>query len=307
VRLASSESTRSRSPGTGAPRGRHDRRGRGRPHRGRNRSGVKNARRRESLDLAGALVAPPGREWLDAMRAEHASIEDPSERRRFARGCVRAALVAPWRPDGTAVLLRAVVAVAVAVAIAVAIGLAAFGLAHYPGIRSGWWIPELGAFIVILAIYAALGLRLSLLGRPAARRAALLAALPAAALCAAAAGGDGAWSYALALATVALPALAAAIAGRTGDRDGAALAAGLCAVIAGLLAFAGYVTVTYATDGGTATPALLDEFRHSGATDYATWAVGDSLGGAIFMLAFVLTAGAALTALLAVVAPSRRG
>ena len=264
---------------------------------------VTRTRRRDSLDLAGGLVAPSGRQWLQAMRAEHASIEDPAERRRFARGCVRAALVARWRPDQTALLLRIVVAVA----IAAAIGLAAFGLAHYPGLRSGWWIAELVAFIVALTIYAALGLRLSLLGPPAARRAALLTGLPAAALCAAAAGGDGAGSYALALATLALPALAAAIAGRHGDRDAAAVAAGLCAVIAGLSAFAGYVTVTYATDGGSATPTLLAEFRRSGATDYATWAVGDSLAGAVFLLALILITGAALTALLAAVAPSRRG
>jgi hypothetical protein len=190
--------------------------------------------------------------------------------------------------------------------IAAALGLAGFGLVRYPGLRSGWWIPEVGAFLVAIAIYAVLGLRLSLLGPPAARRAALLVALPAAGLSAAAASGDGAGSYALALATIALPALAAAIAGRHGNRGGSAVAAGLCAVIAGLLTFIGYATVTYVTNGGTATPALLAEFRRSGASDYTAWAVGDSLGGAVFLLALLITTGAALMTSIAAAAPPRR-
>lgn len=263
---------------------------------------VRRAGRRDAIDLVAALVPRSGRAWLQAMRAEHAAIEDPAERRRFARGCVRAALCARWAKDATAASLRAVVVVA---SVAVA-GLAAFGLIAYPGVRSGWWLPELASFVAALTVCAALGLRLSLAGPAESRRIALLTGLPAAGLCAAAAAGSGAPSYALAIATLTLPALAAVLAATTGERDGAGVAAVLCAVIAGLFAFAGFLVVTYATDGGAATPQLLAEFRRSGATDYATWAVGDDLGGAVFLLASTLAVGAVAAAAIAGTSPAPR-
>ncbi|HYZ29422.1 MAG TPA: hypothetical protein VE570_10230, partial [Thermoleophilaceae bacterium] len=46
-------------------------------------------------------------------------------------------------------------------------------------------------------------------------------------------------------------------------------------------------------EGGSPTSALLAEYHRSGARDYATWEVGDNLGGAVFLLGFVLVAGTA--------------
>src|SRR5262249_36367693 len=91
------------------------------------------------------LAAEPPRSWMHALPAQHDAIDDPAERRRFARGCVRAALVAPGGGDGATLLMRG----AVAAAIASAAGLAAYGLVHYPGQRDDLsWLVYLGLFTV---------------------------------------------------------------------------------------------------------------------------------------------------------------
>jgi hypothetical protein len=102
-------------------------------------------------------------------------------------------------------------------------------------------------------------------------------------------------AFACAMSTSLLPALAALVAIRREPRraDGS-IAAGCCALTAGLATFIGYVFVTYTTDGGTPSARLLDDFRRSGARDYRTWVVGDNLGGAVFLLGFVLIVGIAL-------------
>src|SRR5262249_37426226 len=85
-----------------------------------------------------------------------------------------------------------------------------------------------------------------------------------------------------------LPAVAAlAAVRREGDRDSGVVAGVCCAVVTGLLSFAGYVAGTYATSERHPTAALLHEFAQSGARNYRTWMVGDNLGGACFLLIFI--------------------
>ncbi|MDQ6731687.1 MAG: hypothetical protein M3022_15725, partial [Actinomycetota bacterium] len=194
----------------------------------------------------------------------------------------------------------------VAAAIAIAIGLAVFGLLRYPGLRSGWWAADVTVFLLALGVHGALGARLALLGSPRARRIGLVAALPAAGMAAAAAESSGAVSYALALAVPALPAAAGWTATRVEHRVGSGVvAAATACVLASLLTFSAFVIVTYIQNGAAPTPALLAQFHHSDVRDYATWAVGDNLGGATFMLGFVLLLGASLGVGAASVAPPR--
>src|SRR5262249_4485281 len=88
--------------------------------------------------------APAQQEGVAAMLAEHDALDDPAARRRFARGCLRAAVVGPGGGDGATTLVLA----GVGGAIALAAGLAAFGLVHYPGLRDGWsWLVYLGLFV----------------------------------------------------------------------------------------------------------------------------------------------------------------
>ena len=252
--------------------------------------------------LAGALAPPARREWLEAMRAEQSLIEDPRERRRFARGCARALLIRSRSSDRTTAAMRSVVVATSAVAI----GLAMFGLVDYPELRTGLWLAYVAMFVAVLAVHAALGSRLALLGPPEARRTGLLCAVPAAAIAAAAAMVSGALSLALLCLVLAPPGVAGWIAARRDGRIGSGVvAAGAACVLAALLSFIGFVTATYAVGGGSPTPALLADFHRSGMHDYAAWAVGDSLGGAVFMLALFLVLGAPLGVAVASLAPTR--
>jgi hypothetical protein len=124
-----------------------------------------------------ARVAPPDRRgWIDAMLAEHDAIDDPAQRRRFARGCLRSALLAPAGRDNAALIVDATVGLGVTAAAT----LAGYGLAHYPGLRDDWtWIVYLTALVVGLAGYTVAGLSADTLGSPAARRVGVLVAMPA--------------------------------------------------------------------------------------------------------------------------------
>lgn len=256
----------------------------------------------DPLAIASALIPPAAEGWLEAMRAESAAIADPRERRQFVRGCSKAIVFGRLPRDRMTTATQSVVAVA----ITIAIGLAVFGLLRYPGLRSGWWAADVAVFLVALGVHGALGGRLALLGSPRARRIGLLAALPAAGMAAAAAESSGAVSYTLALAVLALPAVAGSTAARLERRVGSGVvAAGTACVLASLLTFIAFVSVTYIENGGAPTPTLLAQFHHSGVRDYATWAVGDNLGGAVFMLGFVLLLGASLGMGAASVAPPR--
>jgi hypothetical protein len=264
----------------------------------------RRGRRGDVLAVVGALLAPSARVWLEAMRAEYAAIEDPRERRRFARGCVTALFAGPVPSDATGLAMRS----AVAVAIAAAVALAAFGLLRYPGLRSGAWLVYVAVFAAALCLYALLGSRFALVGPARARRVGLLIAVPAAGLAAVAAAASGPLSPMPALVLPALPAVAGFLAARRhGSAVSGVAAAATCAILAVLLAFVGFVSVTYAIDGGSPTPALLAEFHRSGTHDYATWAVGDNLGGAVSMLGLVLVVGIILgVAAASLAAPQQR-
>jgi hypothetical protein len=253
--------------------------------------------------LAGALAPPARREWLEAMRAEQSLIEDPRERRRFARGCARALLIRSRSSDRTTAAMRSVVVATSAVAI----GLAMFGLVDYPELRTGLWLAYVAMFVAVLAVHAALGSRLARLGPGEARRIGLLCAVPAAGIAAAAAAVSGGLSLALLCLLLAPPAVAGWIAARRDGRIGSGVvAAGAACVLAALLSFIGFVTASYVVGGGSPTPELLADFHRSGMHDYATWAVGDSLGGAVFMLALFLVFGAPVGVAVASLAPTRQ-
>lgn len=237
-----------------------------------------------------ARVAPPDRRgWIDAMLAEHDAIDDPAQRRRFARGCLRSALLAPAGRDNAALIVDATVGLGVTAAAT----LAGYGLVHYPGLRDDWtWIVYLTAFVVGLAGYTVAGLSADTLGSPGARRVGVLVGMPAIVLSWAAIEYSAPVSGGTALIVTLLPAVAALCALRT-DRnpDSGVVAAVCCALVTGLGSFVGYAVGTYATAGRRPTAALLHEFARSGTRNYRTWMVGDNLGGACFLLIFIPLVG----------------
>ncbi|SOD72345.1 hypothetical protein SAMN05892883_1744 [Jatrophihabitans sp. GAS493] len=79
------------------------------------------------LAAVGAAVAPTRREWGEAMRAELDSIDEPGERRRFARSCVKV-IVSDWTT------LRSVLGSLLVLA-AVVVGLVLAGTVRYLPLR----------------------------------------------------------------------------------------------------------------------------------------------------------------------------
>jgi hypothetical protein len=183
----------------------------------------------------------------------------------------------------------------VTVALAVVVlGLATFGLVHYPGLRDGVaWLVYVVLLVIGVVGYVLGGLVVSRIGQPS--RFAIEAALPALVLSALAATGTGPASFGITFAIFVLPGIAGFLVARqTQSWTRGFIDAAACGLLAGLFAFVGYVAAVYLTGGGTATAGLLAEFRASGARDYRTWIVGDDLGGACFMLAFIPIAGMAV-------------
>jgi hypothetical protein len=241
------------------------------------------------------------RAWIAAMGAELDAIADPGIRRRFARGCLRAVVLAPAPAEPSAAATRTVLAAGMAGSV----GLAVFGLVHYPELREGRaTLVYLSAFAAALAVYGLAGQQVAKLGTARARRWALALAAPALVLSAVAEAGPGVASAGVGLGVVVLPGIAAHRAARADGRRSSGLVAGAtCSLLAGILTFVGFAAATYATAGGPPTDAMLAEFHRSAATDYATWAIGDNLGGAVFLLGFVPLAGAACAVLGAQLAP----
>jgi hypothetical protein len=235
-----------------------------------------------ALRAVAILSTPDQREWVEAMIAEHDSLADERSRRRFARGCLRAVVFHGGPPDATAVLGASVIGLGAASAVAVAI----YGLVDYPGMRAGWvWAVYLAVFVGLVAVYACVGLRLVRLGSRTVRAVGLAAASPTALSAWWAARSDSVLSFSAAILFVVPLAIAAGFIARRQRRvDDAVVAAGCGGVAAGLLTFIVYGLRTYATDGGTVTPSSLQQFARSGAHDYATWAVGENLAGAVFLL-----------------------
>jgi hypothetical protein len=178
---------------------------------------------------------------------------------------------------------------------AAAVGLAVYGLVHYPGLRTGSvWAVYLAAFVGLVTCYAAAGSLLGRLGNPSVRWVGVLGGAPAAVLGWWTASSNGVLSSAVVI-FVAVPCALAAVyvARRHRGAGEAAVAAGCASLTAGLVTFLAYVLTTYLTDGGAVTPLLLRQFAQSGAHDYRSWAIGDSLGGAVVLLLFIpLVAGA---------------
>ncbi len=226
------------------------------------------------------------RDWIDAMLAEWAAIGDRRSARRFARGCLKAFLLAPKAADSTARAIRA----ALGGATGCAVGLAAFGIVAYPDVRpdmrTAWmWSLYLVVFLATIAVLTVVGLALANLGTARTRRVGLLAGTSAGLFAWWAAWSDTVLSSLLVI-VVALPLVVVVIliARHTGRRDEAAIATGLMAIIAALLVFVADATTAYATGGGTPTPDLLHQFAHSGAHNYAGWAISENLGGAVFLV-----------------------
>ncbi len=226
---------------------------------------------------------------------------------RFSLGCAWAAVLIRLRAlvrrpaPGTASSRFFVFA-----GIAAALCLAAYGLLHYPGLRSdsSTWV-SVAFFLAFLAGYALSALALSTEdshGGVASRYGV--------------AGGlviGSAWFVILAptnllkswvafpLVLVLLgPACIAALAGRSAKdaRTGiqAALWSGL---VGGLTAFVIWVTATYLRDGRPYDPGLLRDFHQSGADDLATYAVSDNLGTGLVLLVIVPIVAVALGSLTA--------
>jgi hypothetical protein len=171
--------------------------------------------------------------------------------------------------------------------------LAAISLVRFPGLRVGsaWWI-ELGLFVLGLGCYAAVTLVLSHFGTTRDHVVGAGVALMALGVAWVVGSYNGAPSVLLTSLVVLLPALAVLFdCALFDERKTAWVAGATCAVTAGLAFFGGYVAATLANSGGSPTPALVAEALRSGIHPYAAWAVGDSLGGASFMLVYVLVVG----------------
>jgi hypothetical protein len=65
--------------------------------------------------------------------------------------------------------------------------------------------------------------------------------------------------------------------------------------------FVGFMTTTYAMGAPTPTSQTIRAFAVSGAPNYTTWAIGDALGGACFILLLLPTAGSALAGIVATI------
>jgi hypothetical protein len=245
---------------------------------------------KESLSVAmlqriEGLAPPERREWLAAMLAEISAMDDGRSARRFARGCLRAALCSPPARDRTTSSLAGLVTATVGATIALCV----YGLLVYPEIRSDWpWLIYLVVFVGLVAVYGLVGLQLAQLGSSRVRLLGVGVGLSGALVGWWAASSQPVVSSPIALLAVAPPLLATGYVIRRTKQPGQAVVwAGEAAVMAGLSSFIGYVTTVYTTGGGPRTAASLQQFAMSGAHNYTSWAVSDELSGAVFLLAAV--------------------
>jgi hypothetical protein len=240
------------------------------------------------------------------MLVELDQIDDERERLRHCLGCVRAVAamqiataITPSRRDGRS--LR----VAVLSAIVASLALAAYGIAHYPGLRAGngpW--PAVAFLVVTLLVYAASALALSqgttrhaslarrhgLVGGVIVGTAWLVAINPP--------GSLKAWvAVPLAVALLAPASLAAITGHTTGDPNAATATAAWSGLIGALLAFIVWVAATYRRNGGPYDPQLLRDFHRSHSHDLVAYAVSDSLGTALSLLVLIPLVALALGSL----------
>ena len=287
------------------------------------RGGLRTLRASDGPDGAARLLAravsglPEHRaSWGAAMQAELEELADERERRRYSLGCVRGviairimAAVTLARRDGRG--LRA----AVLGAIAASGALAAYGVVRYPGLVTGDGSWAAAAFLIVaLPVYAGCALALSQgVGRPArlARRNGLIGGVVAGAAWLAVLEPTSAlraWvAVPLAVALLAPAGLAAHTARAGGDVRAARATAAWSGLVGGLLASVVLTIATYVRDGGPYDPQLLRDFHRSGSHDLVAYAVGDSLGVALGLLALIPLLALAFGSLTAGPAAGRRG
>lgn len=248
---------------------------------------------------------PPGRaDWGSAMCAELSGVRGGRARWSFALGCARTAVSMRARAAVTAHDRGGDrVRISTLIAIGAAVALALYGLARYPGLRSGpgTWLSA-AAFLLIVAVYAAVALTLSrgtTRGASIARGYGVVGGLVV----------GGGWMLILAplsktffivplgvalLAPVAIGVLAERSARAPGTGREAALWSGL---VGGLLVFIVTATLTYSDDGRPYDRQLLRDFHSSGSHDLVAYAVSDALGGALSMLLIIPVVALALGSL----------
>ena len=251
-----------------------------------------------TVDLSSRLLAAAVRllpadraHWGRAMVAELSHLHGRIARRRFVAGCLRAILLAPRTQDAPG---RSLVGV-LATAAAGCVGLVAYGLARYPGLRTGpgVWLAT-AAFLAAVAAYLLTAvvivgrvteprrhlLRLALLGAPAIAELWWLV-------------GIAATSSLVSgvLPVVLIPLGSLALGGAAGWRckraaEGRQVVL-LAALLAGLLVFLGWIGAAVLTGGHPYDPGLVRDFHASGAPDLATYAVDDDLGSGMMLLLLV--------------------
>jgi hypothetical protein len=235
-------------------------------------------------------------DWGQAMIGELEHVDTRPERRRFAVGCLVAALLAPRpRPEAG----RPFVAVVLG-AIAVCLALVGFGLVRYPGLitGAGTWL-AVGFFIAVLAGYAGLTLVITRRAQTPGSllRSAGIGGVLVAATCflvGLAATLQPPWFIPMSLlllvplVSIGIGALGARR-GRREPRPGAVglQTAALSGVVAGLFLFILWVGTTMVSSGAPYDAGQLRDFSHSGAPDLATYAVSDNLGAGMMLLILV--------------------
>lgn len=237
-------------------------------------------------------------DWGRAMLAELGQVSGRRARREFTYGCVRA-LVVSLPALAVAALVSGLLSLALVVA----------ALVRYPGLVTGvgtWLAVGFFACVVVTYVVAAAGLAARLVDSPV--RAAAVAAAAAIACSwfvvglSAADSAPGGLSLAL---LILGPAVALGVGGWATSRSASVWTGmqcvGLASLLAGFVLFLLWAGQTVLFAGRPYDAGLLRDFRSSGASDLATYAVNDSLGSGMMLLLLVplvsLTAGLAGTAL----------
>jgi hypothetical protein len=243
------------------------------------------------LAAAVRLLPADRAQWGTAMVAELSHLQGRSNRRRFVAGCLRAVLLAPRGQDAPS---RALVGVVVSAAIG-CVGLVAYGLVHYPGLRTGpgVWVATAAFLAAIVAYLLTAVVVVGRLTEPC-RRVLPLALIggPAVAVLWWLVGVAATSSWVSGVLPVVLIPLASLVLGGAAAWRGRSAAAGrqvalLAALLAGLLLFLGWVGAAVLTGGQPYDPGLVRDFHASGAPDLATYAVDDDLGAGMMLMLLV--------------------
>jgi hypothetical protein len=252
---------------------------------------------RERRDLARALLAAgvltlgAGRpDWGRAMMAELGQLEGLRTRWVFALGCVRS-IAFTMPPAG----LQRVVAGGSVLAAACSAGVVAVALVRYPDLVSGAraWV-SVAAFIALLVTYVVAAATFAprvdgrrLLLNVAVAGAAIAASWMAVGLVASLGGPKPVSVMLLSLAPLVAVAIGWHATASSGSSRVGLACVGLAAVIAGYALFLLWAGEAVAAAGRPYDAGLLRDFRTSGASDLATYAVSDSLGTGMMLLLMV--------------------